>query len=117
MFPTRLKNISELSMKLSELHHIVNAHHRDNDYSDPEVMIRIKLPYSTVGAIPMVAVKSMNMGFDWEAGRFIIWPAEDLTPADRDFAEKMRDMQEKCSHALLENRRLKAEIKKLKSAP
>ena len=104
-------------MKLSELHRVVNLYHREGHYEDPDVMIMIKLPYTTVGSRPMVAVRSTNMGFDWEKGKFIITPDEDLTPADRDFAEKMRDMQEKCSHALLENRRLKAEIKKLKSKP
>ena len=104
-------------MKLSELHRVVNLYHREGHYEDPEVMIMIKLPYTTVGSRPMVSVRSTNMGFDWEKGKFIITPEEDLTPADRDFAEKMRDMQEKCSHALLENRRLKAEIKKLKSKP
>jgi hypothetical protein len=104
-------------MKLSELHRVVNLYHREGHYEDPEVMIMIKLPYTTVGSRPMVSVRSTNMGFDWEKGKFIITPDEDLTPADRDFAEKMRDMQEKCSHALLENRRLKAEIKKLKSKP
>ena len=101
-------------MKLSELHRITNLHYSPDHREDPEVMIRIKLPYSTVGAIPMVQVKSMSMGFDWEAGRFIIWPEEDLTPSDRDFAQQMRDMQERAAHADRENRSLKAEIKKLK---
>jgi hypothetical protein len=101
-------------MKLSELHRIVNLYHRDGHYEDPEIMIRVKLPYATVGALPMVNVKSMNMGFDWEAGRFIIWPEEDLTPSDRDFAKQMHDIQERAYKSDYENRNLKAEIRKLK---
>jgi len=77
-------------------------------------MIRVKLPYDTVGALPMVKVKSMNMGFDWEAGRFIICPEEDLTPSDRDFAKQMKEMQERAYNSDYENRNLKAEIRRLK---
>jgi hypothetical protein len=101
-------------MKLSELHRIVDLYNRPDHYEDPEIMIRVKLPYATVGALPMVKVKSMNMGFDWEAGRFIIWPEEDLTPSDRDFAKQMRDMQERAYNSDYENRNLKAEIRRLK---
>jgi len=101
-------------VKLSELHRIVNLYHRDGHYEDPEVMIMIKLPYATVGSRPMVPVKSINMGFDWEAGKFIIAPEEELTPSDRDFAEQMRKMQDDLGWAKYENRNLKAEIKRLK---
>lgn len=101
-------------MKLSELHRIVNLYYRPDYPEDPEVMIRVKLPYVTVGALPMVNVKSMNMGFDWEAGRFIIWPEEDLTPSDRDFAKQMKEMQDRAGWADYENRNLKAEIRRLK---
>jgi hypothetical protein len=81
---------------------------------DHEVMIAIKLPYATAGARPMVAVKSAVSGFDWESGKFIIHPVEELTPADRDFAKQMKDMQEKWGWADYENRGLKAEIRRLK---
>jgi hypothetical protein len=101
-------------MKLSELHRIVNLHHRDGHYEDPEVMIMIKLPYSTVGSRPMVPVKSMSLGFDWEDGKFIIAPEEDLTPSDRDFAKQMKEMQDRAYLADYENRNLKAEIRRLK---
>jgi hypothetical protein len=101
-------------MTLSELHRIVNLHYSPDYPDDPELMIAIKLPYATVGSLPMVKVKSMNMGFDWEAGRFIIWPEEDLTPSDRDFAKQMKKMQEELGLTKNENRRLKAEINNLK---
>jgi hypothetical protein len=101
-------------MKLSELKRLVDLHHRDGHYEDPEVVIKINLPYSTVGGLPTVKVKSMWMGFDWDHGKFIITPEEDLTPSDRDFTKQMTEMQERAGWADYENRNLKAEIKRLK---
>lgn len=101
-------------MKLSELHRLANLYHHEGHYEDPEVVIKIKLPYSTVGGQPTVKVKSMHMGFDWDSGKFIIYPEEDLTPSDRDFAKQMMEMQERAGWADHENRNLKAEIRRLK---
>jgi hypothetical protein len=96
-------------MKVHELKQILD-HARDDD----EVMIAVKLPYVTIGAIPMVAVKSAASGFDWENGKFILRPEEKLTLADRDFAKQMKDLQDKLGWAEYENRGLKSEIKRLK---
>jgi hypothetical protein len=103
-------------MKLSELHRLVNVYHNEERMmrEDPEVVIQIKLPYSTVGGQPTVKVKHISMGFDWDAGKFMIAPEENLTPADRDFGEEMKKMQEDLGWAKYENRGLKAEIKKLR---
>jgi len=101
-------------MKLRELKALVDrAVETSRDYEDHEVVIAVKLPYSTVGAIPMVPVKSVNKGFDWENGKFIIRAEEELTPADRDFATQMKKIQEDLGWSQLENRRLRAEVKKL----
>ncbi len=97
-------------MKVSELKQIL-AHAND----DNEVVISVKLPYTTVGAIPTVAVRSAQNGFDWEHGKFILQAQEELTPADRDFVTQMKDMQEKWGRAEYENRGLKAEIRRLKN--
>lgn len=96
-------------MKVSELKQILEYAKDDN-----EVMISVKLPYVTIGAIPMVAIKSASNGFDWENGNFILRAEEELTPADHDFAKQMKDMQDKWGWADYENRGLKAEIKRLK---
>jgi hypothetical protein len=101
-------------MKLSELHRLVNVYQERMMREDPEVVIQVKLPYSTVGGQPTVPVKFISMGFDWDAGKFIITPEENLTPADRDFAEQMKKMQDDLGWTKNENRALKAEIKKLK---
>lgn len=101
-------------MKFSELKKAVDLFHRDGYYEDPEVVIQIKLPYSTVGRTPTVKVKSVFLGFDWEHGMIIITPEENLTPGDRDFKKQMREMQERAGWADHENRNLKAEIRRLK---
>lgn len=100
-------------MKFSELKRLVDLHHRPDHYEDPEVVIQIKLPYTTVGAHPSIPLKTVWKGFDWDAGKFILVPEESLTPSDRDFAESMKKMQEKLGWAELENRNLKADIKRL----
>lgn len=101
-------------MKFSELKRLVDLYNRDGHYEDPEVVIEIKLPYNTVGAHPAVKVKTVQMGFDWDAGKFIFHPEEPLTPSDRDFAKQMKEMQERAAMADYENRGLKAEIRRLK---
>ena len=97
-------------MKVAELKHILQYAKDDH-----EVMVSIKLPYTTIGARPMVKVKNAASGFDWEHGKFILRPEEELTPADRDFAAQMKKMQDDLGWTQYENRNLKAENKKLKS--
>lgn len=99
-------------MKFSELKRLVDLY--QHPYNDPEVVIKIKLPYVTVGGLPTVKVKDANMGFDWDAGKFILTPEESLMPSDRDFAKQMTEMQDKLGWAEYENRGLVAEIKRLK---
>jgi hypothetical protein len=101
-------------MKLSELKRLVDLYYRDS-YEDIEVVIKIKLPYSTVGGTPFVKVKNVYPGFDWDQGKFFLIPEEDVTPSDRDFAKQMREMQDRAGWADYENRNLKAEIKQLKN--
>lgn len=101
-------------MKLSELKAYIDRQFEFmRDYEDPEVVVRITLPYSTVGGSPFVKVKSVQMGFDWDAGKFFIMPEENLTPSDRDFAKQMKEMQDRADWADHENRNLKAEIRRL----
>ena len=101
-------------MKLSELHKLVTSLYALNHNQDQEVVIRVKLPYSTIGGQPTVPVKSIQYGFDWDNGKFIIYPEEELTPSDRNFAEQMRKMQERAAAVDYENRGLKSEIKRLR---
>ncbi len=100
-------------MKIGELYEHIGRCVTYGD-KDAEVVIQIKLPYSTVGGSPVVKVKQVQLGFDWDAGKFIITPEEDLTPSDRDFAKQMTEMHERAGWADHENRNLKAEIRRLK---
>jgi hypothetical protein len=100
-------------MKLSELKRIVERYYSLGG-EDEEVVIQIKLPYSTVGGSPFVKVKTVYSGFDWDQGKFFIIPEEDVTPSDRDFAKQMKEMQDRAGWADYENRNLKAEIRQLK---
>lgn len=101
-------------MKLSELKKYIDRQMEImRDYEDPEVVVRITLPYSTVGGSPFVKVKNVQMGFDWDQGKFFLYPEENLTPSDRDFAKQMTDMQTRAGNADYENRNLKAEIRRL----
>lgn len=102
-------------MKLSDLKQLIDRYTSiQRLHDDPDVVVMIKLPYSTVGGVPTVKVKYAQMGFDWDSGKFLISTEEDLTPADRDFAKMMREMQDRAGWADSENRRLKAEVKQLK---
>lgn len=100
-------------MKFSELKNKIESYSEIlPDYEDPEVVVAIKMPYSTVGGQPTVKVKSFDKGFDWDSGKFIFTPEEKLTLHNRDFAKEFRDLQEKCSRLMWEVRDLKAKIKK-----
>jgi hypothetical protein len=101
-------------MKLSELHRIVNLTHRPDHYVDPDVTIAISMPYATIGAHPMVNVKSASLGFDWENGKFMIWPEEKLQHFDVDFAAQMSKMQKELGASEYERRGLQAEVKRLR---
>lgn len=102
-------------MKLSELKKIIDRCVELSSHTDDEVVVEIRLPYSTIGSKPCTQVKSANSGFDWDKGKFMISTVETLTLSDKDFDGKMREMQEKLGWADYENRNLKKEIKRLKS--
>lgn len=76
-------------MKLSELKRVVDLSINASKYNEDSIVsVIVKLPYSTVGAHPMVTIKSASCGFDWENGKFLLWPEEDLTYHNREFKEK-----------------------------
>lgn len=96
-------------MKVSELKRIL-----DFAQEEDELVIAVKLPYITVGGQLVITVESADSGFDWDKGKFILFPKENLTPSDRDFEAKMKKMQEELGWGIWENKNLKAEIHKLK---
>ena len=99
-------------MKLSELTAMLNRHAGRLD-DDPEIVVDIQLPFSTIGPSPSVPVKTVGFGFDWNKGKFFIYPMEKLTKADNDFREQFLELQKKYGWMDYENRNLKKEVKRL----
>ena len=95
----------------------------ERGYRTPE-SITVRIPSyktGTAGHIPCTDVKGANMGFDWEASSFLIWPEKELREIDRDEIKTLRDKYEelswthyKVSKVKQENKNLKAELAKLK---
>ncbi len=66
-------------MKLTQLASAINSILQYERYPEKiDVVITTKLPYVTCGQLPCTGVRSVGMGFDWEAGQFRITPQEDL---------------------------------------
>lgn len=100
-------------MKFSELVRIVNLDNMER-MNDCEVKIVVKKPFDTIGGTPSVPVKNVYMGFDWDNGKFLIYPEENVMEYDVDFGEKFRELQKKNGDLHYENRGLKSEVKRLK---
>lgn len=100
-------------MKFSELNRICNLLSNDR-YADVKIEIVVKKPFGTIGGTPTVPVKNMYMGFDWDNGKFLIYPEENLMEYDVDFGEKFRELQKKNGELQYENMGLKSELKRLK---
>ena len=103
-------------MKLSEFKQKIDLYaDRIKEYDDPEVVVEYKPPFTTVGGAPCVSVTRVSKGFDWDNGKFFVVTEKPLTLVDGEFTEKFKKLQEDYGWAKLENRNLKAEIKKLKA--
>ena len=102
-------------MKLSELHRLVNlVYQPDQPHRDTDVVVVVKLPYTTIGGTPVVPIKQASSGFDWDSGKFMLWPEKNVQPADADFEKQFKDLQKKYGEADYENRGLKAEVRRLR---
>ncbi len=97
-------------MKVEDLR-VMLQYARDSD----EVMIVTKLPYQTVGAHPMTKVKAASNGFDWESGKFMIWPERDLYPSNDELVEKFKVMEKQSHELFIKNMELEKELRKLKN--
>ncbi len=97
-------------MKVEDLR-VMLQYARDSD----EVMIVTKLPYQTVGAHPMTKVKAASNGFDWESGKFMIWPERELYPSNDELVEKFKVMEKQSHELFIKNMELEKELRKLKN--
>ena len=67
----------------------------------------------TVGGTPTVGIKSMQVGFDWDHGRLLIFADSDVREIKADELLALRKASEKDGWAQYENVGLKSDIKKL----
>ncbi len=111
-------------MNLEELKQIIDRTYQHLSYRNPsEIQVRIPVMIlGSVGHIPCVEVKSANLGFDWEAGSFLIHAEKSLREIDRDEAASLRKNYEelgwskyRIDNIKRENTKLKKEIKALKA--
>lgn len=98
-------------MKLKELRELLAA--RDFWDGELEVVIPVKVAGS-VAAQPYTKVKSLQAGFDWDQGKLFVYPEVNLRECDRDELKSIQKKLEDIGWNMYENRRLKAENKKLK---
>lgn len=78
----------KLSQLVSALNSIIESGGQFLD-GDTEVVIDTKEPVMTCGARPYCKVKSVNLGFDWEAGQLRITPEDDLMCVKHDCPQKV----------------------------
>lgn len=107
-------NIFELKEKIDRI--ILTS----NNASRMRVVIPIKTPGS-VGGTPCVDIKSAITGFDWDDGKLMLYPVEDLSKTDHDYLAKIRKQADEIGWSVYEfnnlkreNKRLLKEIKKLR---
>lgn len=62
-------------MKVKELKNILEQHSCLND-PDAEVVVRLSEP--SIGPVAASDVKGAGFGFDWDKGRFLIYPKKPL---------------------------------------
>ena len=67
----------------------------------------------TAGGTPVVGVKNIYAGFDWDNGKLLIYPESDVREIKADELWALRRASEKEGWAQYENRNLKSDIKKL----
>lgn len=69
-------------MTVKELKHIIDSQIKAMPhYEDWEVVIPIS--ESSVGGSPAVKTTGAGFGFDWDSGRFFVYPKEGLVKKDK----------------------------------
>ena len=112
-------------MNLKMLYDIVEEHmiRCEKRHQNPEE-IRVCIPITTVNSIggtPVVDVKQIIKGFDWDNNKLMLYPDYDLSKTDHDYLQKMRKGANDLGWSVYEfqtikrmNKRLIKEIEQLK---
>lgn len=83
------------------------------DLEHTRVCIPIKTP-SAIGGTPVVEIVRVCKGFDWDKGKLMLYPDEDLSKTDHDYLEKIKKEAADIGWSVYEMGSLKREIKRLK---
>lgn len=67
-----------------------------------------------IGGTPSTNIKDINLGFDWDKGKLIIYPEQTLREIDRDEIKTLRDKYEELVWSKYEFDKIVKENKKLK---
>jgi hypothetical protein len=101
-------------MNLKQLKEILNRPIYENR-EDEEYRVGIAVATAgSVGGTPVVGVKSVQYGFDWDSGKLIIYPEQDLREISRDEIKALRDKYSELSWKHYEISNLKRENQRLK---
>lgn len=72
-----------------------------------------------IGGTPNTNIKCINLGFDWDIGKLIIYPEQTLREIDRDEIKTLKDKYEelgwskyKIDKIVKENKKLKEQLNK-----
>lgn len=103
-------NILELQQRIN---HIVDQHSRNKNLEDIRVCIPIITP-SAIGGTPCIDIKSIQLGFDWDNNKLMLYPIEDLSRTDHDYLANIRKEAAELGWSVYEMGNLKREIKFLK---
>jgi len=102
-------------MTLSELRDIIDRAIENHDHYGGKLVPSIVVKtVGQIGGTPSVGITSIQSGFDWDAGKLLIYPEKDLRTIEADELLALRKANEKQGWAEYENRGLKAEVKRLR---
>lgn len=100
-------------MKTSELMSILEQSTRFK-HDDPTIVVQITKPYGTCGASPSVEILQAYPGFDWDAGKILLQPAEPLQQINSTLSEQLAKTVKSYDELYYENQGIKAENRRLK---
>jgi hypothetical protein len=114
-------------MNLEELFNVVSfAYQQSNNYGGNRaelINVGIKVAHvGTVGGTPVVPVKHLTMGFDWDSNKLIIIPEIEVRSTTRDEVKAIQDAYDKAGWTQLkidqvdrQNKKLKKQVEELQS--
>lgn len=103
-------------MNLLELKETIDnlvCRYDDYELKQVRVCIPIKTP-SAIGGTPCVDIERVSNGFDWDKGKLMLCPTEDLSKTDHDYMAKIRKEAENIGWSVYEFNNLKREVKRLR---